>query len=276
MTTLVLGANGFIGSAVARELAFINPNGVLGLVRRAPADGGIPGVRYIEGDVTEASSTRRYMAGMNIVICCISYVGHDEARCQEVNDQAIRNVARAASDSGVNRLFYVSTASVYGTGPFTDMPVDGAPLNPHSEASRTRVAAEKHIRQVGGVVVRPHLILGPGDRWVAPGLMDVCNRLGSLIDGGSALVSTIKVDELARRVTELATMDSFGHDRVLHVNDPDPSRVVDVVRAISTQTNWSVPLGSISRECALERARRVGIDRRRVDMVSLDHWFRNT
>jgi nucleoside-diphosphate-sugar epimerase len=275
VTTLVLGAAGFIGSAVARRLALLDHNRVIGLVHAEPAEGRIDGVRYVTGDVSDPSSLYRAMSQADTVICCVSYVGGDPERCTQVNDKGIENVARAATEIGTARLVYISTASVYGTGPFRNLAVDGAPLNPHSPASRSRVAGEQHVRDAGGLVVRPHLIYGPGDRWFIPGLTAIVNKLGAVIDEGSALLSTIQVDRLALGIAELAGGSEFVHGANTHLNDPQPVPVIDILVRENGRTGWPLPTRSIGREHALARARGLGIHRRQLDLISLDHWFAN-
>ncbi|OZD03457.1 oxidoreductase [Rhodococcus sp. 06-235-1A] len=276
MTTLVLGASGFIGSAVARQLASSDHNRAIGFVRSNPANGGIDGVRYVVGDASDLSTLYRAMSDVDTVICCVSYVGDDGQRCTEVNDRGIRNVASVASDIGVDRLIHVSTASVYGTGPFRDLPVDGAPLKPHSLASCSRVAGERHIRGAGGLVIRPHLVYGPGDRWFMPGLTSIVGKLGALIDEGSALLSTIHVDRLAYEIVALAqTPEVASPGTVMHLNEPEPTSVHDLLTREHRQTGWPVPGRSLDRSTAVARAQQLGISRRHIDMISLDHWFRN-
>lgn len=276
MNTLVLGASGFIGSAVTRRLASDGCNRVYGLVRTPSKCGQVRSVHYVAGDVTDYTTLLRAMDGTETVICCTSFVGSDELRCRTVNDLGTRNVANAASTVGVKRVIYVSTASVYGTGPFRDLPVDGAPLRPYSPASRSRVFGEQHIRGVGGLVIRPHLIHGPGDRWFMPSLTSVIDRLGGLIDEGSALLSTISVDRLAAGIADLAQHGEFRHSTTVHINDPNPSSVIDLLQREHDRTGWPVPNVSISRADALERAKSVGINPHHVDMISIDHWFRNS
>jgi nucleoside-diphosphate-sugar epimerase len=215
------------------------------------------------------------MSEADTVICCVSYVGRDAQRCTQVNDRGIENVARAANDVNVNRLIYVSTASVYGTGPFRNMPVDDAPLNPQSPASLSRADGEQHVRDAGGLVVRPHLIYGPGDRWFIPGLISIVDSLGAAIDKGSALLSTIHVDRLARGIAELAEGLGFMRGANVHLNDPEPLSVIDILTREHARTGWPIPATSMDRTAALTRAEALSIDRRHIDMISLDHWFRN-
>ena len=163
---------------------------------------------------------------------------------------------------------------MYGTGPFRDLPVDGAPLNPYSPASRTRVISEEHIRSAGGKVVRPHLVYGPGDRWFGPELTSIIDKLGATIEDGAALLSTIHVDRLAAGVVALVKGDDFVDGSVEHLNDPEPESLKNILAREYARTGRQAPTLSIDRPTALDRARSFGISRRHIDMISLDHWFR--
>jgi len=228
------------------------------------------------GDVFDPASLHRAVSEADTVICCVSYVGTDELCSRRINDNGIQNVADTAAGLGIQRIIYVSTASVYGTGPFRDLPVDGAPVNPQSHASRSRAAGEQHIRDVGGLVIRPHLIHGPGDRWFIPGLLSIIRRLGAVIEDGSALLSTIHVQDLAQAIATLAAPAHFPVRGNIHLNGSEATSVLDILAREHDRTGWSMPSTSISRESALLRAEALGIDRRHIDMISLDHWFRNT
>jgi nucleoside-diphosphate-sugar epimerase len=144
-----------------------------------------------------------------------------------------------------------------------------------SAASRSRAVGEQHIRDAAGLVVRPHLIYGPGDRWFVPGLLSIVGSLAAVIDDGSALLSTIHVDGLARGIAQLAHEPDFLRGGTVHLNDSEPVPVIDILAREHDRTGWTVPATSIDRATALGRAEALGIERRYIDMISLDHWFRN-
>ncbi|WP_256895341.1 NAD-dependent epimerase/dehydratase family protein [Rhodococcus sp. 1163] len=82
------------------------------------------------GEINDIGSLRAAMSQPSTVISCVSYVGNDQQQRFRVNEQGMRTVTSIASEVGVERLLYVSTAAVYGAGPFRDLPVDGAPICP--------------------------------------------------------------------------------------------------------------------------------------------------
>lgn len=277
MTTLVLGATGFIGSAVMNQLVSRDGNAAIGFVRTDSAAKQLShnGIAAAIGDINESASLRVAMSQASTVICCVSYVGDDEQQCVHVNEHGIRNVASIAATVGVERLLYVSTAAVYGPGPFRDLPVNGAPLKPLSPASRTRALAEEFVRDAGGLVVRPHLVYGPGDRWFLPTLTRIVSRLDSIIDNGSAILSVVDVNLLARSIYKLSTEQQFRYGSTLHVNEPVPRAVIDLLEHHARETNWTLPQSSIPRADAVKAAAQLGLDMHKIDMISLDHWFRS-
>ncbi|OXM21603.1 oxidoreductase [Rhodococcus erythropolis] len=277
MTTLVLGATGFIGSAVMNQLVSRDGNAAIGFVRTDSAAKQLShnGIAAAIGDINESASLRVAMSQASTVICCVSYVGDDEQQCVHVNEHGIRNVASIAAAVGVERLLYVSTAAVYGPGPFRDLPVNGAPLKPLSPASRTRALAEEFVRDAGGLVVRPHLVYGPGDRWFLPTLTRIVSRLDSIIDNGSAILSVVDVNLLARSIYKLSTEQQFRYGSTLHVNEPVPRAVIDLLEHHARETNWTLPQSSIPRADAVKAAAQLGLDMHKIDMISLDHWFRS-
>lgn len=95
MTTLVLGATGFIGSAVMNQLVSRDGNAAIGFVRTDSAAKQLSrnGIAATIGDINESASLRVAMSQASTVICCVSYVGDDEQQCVHVNEHGIRNVA---------------------------------------------------------------------------------------------------------------------------------------------------------------------------------------
>ncbi|MDJ0362293.1 NAD-dependent epimerase/dehydratase family protein [Rhodococcus sp. H29-C3] len=273
----MLGANGFIGSAVMKRMASQLDSAAIGLVRTDSAARELndKGMNTAIGDINDIASLQDAMSEASTVISCISYVGDDEQRCFQVNQQGMRNVASIASKVGVQRLLYVSTAAVYGPGPFRDLPVDSAPIRPQSVASRTRAVAEQCVRDSGGLVIRPHLVYGVGDRWFLPTLTEIVTRLGAVIDGGKALQSVVDVSLFARSICRLSMEQQFRYGTILHVNEPAPMKVIDILRRHSQETSWNLPRNSITRVDALKRATDLGLTVRHIDMISMDHWFRS-
>ncbi|MDJ0363266.1 NAD(P)-dependent oxidoreductase [Rhodococcus sp. H29-C3] len=264
MTTLVVGASGFIWSAVMRQLAAGDHGHVIGFVRTASAARELEDAGMIAaiGEINDIGSLRAAKSQASTVISCVSYVENDQQQCFRVNQQGMRNVTSIASEVSVERLLYVSTAAVYGSGPFRDLPVDGAPIRPQSVASRTRAVAEQCVRDLGGLVNRPHLVYEVGDRWFLPTLTEIVTRLGAVIDDGKALQLIVGVDDLASSLRHLSVEQRFRYGTTLHVNEPELVKVIDVLTHHAQEANWSLPRTSIARVDALKGSQGAGTQHR--------------
>ena len=125
--TLITGATGFVGSAVARSFA-ARGHALRLLVRRGSDRSNIAGLEaeLVEGDLTDPASLARAVAGCR-------YMAHvaadyriwvpDQASMLAANVAGTRALMRAALQAGVERIVYCSSVAALGlTG--TTLPAD--------------------------------------------------------------------------------------------------------------------------------------------------------
>lgn len=178
MTTRVLitGATGFIGShvvAAARTVPGLRPR--LMTHRTAlPSSAVPPGAETVYGDLADPVTLRGSCEGVDAVIHCASWLGGDEPTARSVNAQGTRALTEEAARCGVTRIVYLSTASVYGRGPFTGLRPGQAEPAPASATSLTRAAAEQHILAAGASWCARTSCTGPGTAGPCPG-WSVCS-----------------------------------------------------------------------------------------------------
>ncbi|MEG3635397.1 NAD-dependent epimerase/dehydratase family protein [Micromonospora palythoicola] len=274
LRVLLTGSTGFVGSSILALLQRRGTADVRVLLRPGTATSYPTTATVVRGDLANPASVAGVCAGIDVVIHAASYVGPDMRRCEAVNDLGTAALTRAATESGVRRLIYVSTAAVYGSGPHRG-PVEGTLTEaPSSPTSTSRLAAERWIRSAGGLVLRPNLIYGAGDRWVLPGLAALLKAPG-LIENGEALTSMIGVRDLARITVALALDRPDGASAsVFHANHPQPIRLRDALAAIATRWGVTPPQGGLSRAQAL--ALLPHLPPRLVELAAVDHWYDST
>ena len=269
---LLTGSTGFIGSAIHRRLA-ARPGVRLRLLRRGRVGGSPGGSEVFSGDLADPGTLTAACEGVDVLVHAASYVGSDAVLCGRVNRAGTARLMDEASRSGVSAIIYVSTASVYGDGPHAGIAEDVVPLCPRSPVSASRAAAEALVRAAGGTVLRPHLVYGPGDRWVVPALARLLRLLPSWIEDGVARMSMIQVDELARLVDALARRPlPTGAGAVFHANHPAPVRICDAGGALRQRLGISLPSGTMTYRRALADPP-PGVRRRHITMIGADHWY---
>ncbi|MEU1625777.1 NAD-dependent epimerase/dehydratase family protein [Streptomyces sp. NPDC020096] len=275
-TIMITGATGFIGSRVVQHAARLLPDRGLRLMthRKALLAPASPLVETVPGDLADPRSLRGVCSGVDVLVHCASQIGGPAEICQAVNALGSEALTAEARRAGVRRIVYVSTAAVYGRGPFRgDRPEDLA-VAPASATSRSRAAAEEAVLAADGIVLRPHMVYGAGDRWVAPGLRGLMAALGSTVDGWRSQLSLIDVDDLAQAVlaTALAPREDLTAS-VYHANHPRPVPVKELLRALSDVYGLPWPTTDRRYEDARAHLLAQGRTTHDLDMVAVDHWF---
>ncbi len=208
---LVTGASGFVGSAVAKILTEAG-FAVRAMVRPTSPRGHLNGVpvEFAEGDLRDADSVRRAMAGVRHVFHVAADYrlwARDPREITEVNVAGTRTIMTEALRAGVERIVYTSSVATLALNP------DGQPVDetlPLTEAAaigaykRSKVVAERLVEamiengKLPAIIVNPSTPIGPRDVRPTPtGRIIVeaaSGRVPGFVDTGLNLVH---VDDVA-------------------------------------------------------------------------------
>ncbi|GAA4800633.1 NAD(P)-dependent oxidoreductase [Streptomyces ziwulingensis] len=277
---LITGGTGFVGTRVAALLASdgprTDPPELRLLAHRARPEPLVAArVEVRAGSLTDPVSLRGVCDGVDTVLHLASQVGGDAGLCRAVNDAGTAALLAEAERAGVRRIVQLSTTAVYRDGRHLRAREGELPLGPTSATSVSRLAGERRVLAAGGLVVRPHLVYGPGDVWVVPALAEFLTELPHWVDGGRALMSVIGVDDLARVLAALALRASVPRGEVLHASRPDPVRARELITATAGALNLPLPAGEVTY--AQAGAWRSTLDapcwQRRLSLLARDHWY---
>jgi dihydroflavonol-4-reductase len=197
---LVTGATGLIGKAVAREL-IARGHAVRALLRPASDPSPLAGlaVEVARGDVLDAASVRAALAGQDALVhvAGIPRVGADPGQIHDVNVRGTALVLAAAREAGVGRVVHTSSISAAGGTRRPVVPDESAPGNaaslgiPYfvSKLEGERLALAEAARGLPVVVLRPGVVLGPGDTHRSSAGLVVAiakRRLPAVLAGGTS------------------------------------------------------------------------------------------
>lgn len=173
--TLVTGATGFIGAAVARALTRRGHS--LRLMHRPASDlanlAALPGERVI-GDLTDPASLARAVAGCRYVFHVAAdyrLFVPDPASMRRINIDGSIALLRAAQTARVERVVYTSSVAALGLtadGSPADEATPNAPGDHVGSYKKSKYEAELAVRLLAAdgldvVIVNPSAPVGPGD-----------------------------------------------------------------------------------------------------------------
>lgn len=211
MTTLITGATGFLGSAVARQLLAAG-HSVRALVRRNSDRRNLHGldVELVEGDLTDAVSLEHAVRGCTALFHVAADYRlwiPDPDVAYRVNVDGSRTLMQAAMAAGVERIVYTSSVATLGLNK------DGSPANEDTPVSiedmighykRSKYLAEEAVmalvreRGLPAVVVNPSAPVGPRDIKPTPTgrmIRDAASgRMPAFVDTG---LNVVHVDDVA-------------------------------------------------------------------------------
>ena len=242
-TTLVTGANGFLGAAVVRAL-LAEKRTVRALVRAGSDRRNLAGlaVEVVVGDITEPDSLRAAVRGCTAVFHVAAdyrlWVAEPGAMYR-TNVAGSVNVLEAAAAAGVERMVYTSSVAVLGLNADRSPADEATPVTIDAMIGvykRSKFLAEEAVRRRAAelafpvVVVNPSTPIGPGDVKPTPTgriILDAAaGRMPAFVDTGLNLVH---VDDVARGHLAALALGKPGERYILGGEDMTLQRILQRV-----------------------------------------------
>ena len=199
----MIGGSGFVGSAIADQLAAAGKQ-VLVLTRSRPKAMPLtvlPTIEIAVADVHDAAALARAFEGMDAVVNLCGIL-HETPRqsFEACHVELPRKVAEAARARGVRHLLHMSALGASPEGP--------------SEYLRSKGRGEAALREAAGTlpftIFRPSIVFGEGDRFL--NLFALLSRMPVLpLAGAEARFQPVWVEDVARCfVAALGDPGTFG------------------------------------------------------------------
>jgi nucleoside-diphosphate-sugar epimerase len=247
MRIAVTGASGFVGGRLARALA-ARGHAVIAYGRRTEAALRRPLSDYRRWDLRGALDAP---PEVDAVVHCAALVGDwgEQREYAEVNVGGTRRVL--AAFPAARRVVLLSTSSVYSSGAPHVCVTESDPVGECRTAyGRTKAESERVIVQArpDAVILRPHIVYGPGDATLVPRLLQTirCGRL--LVPGsGENLVSVTHVDNLVHAVERALALGVSGP---FNVSDAAPAPMSYLLAALLVRMGNPARLTFVPRAAA--------------------------
>jgi len=235
----VTGASGLLGGAVAAAVR--DAGHEVTTFQRSPS--GVTGVVDALGTVTDRAAVEAAVAGQDAVVhlaAKVSLTG-DAAEFERVNVGGSATLVDAMRAAGVPRLVFVSSPSVAHAGASIvgDDALPADPEHARGDYARTKALAERATlaadsAELRVVVVRPHLVWGPGDTQLVERIVAraAAGRL-PLLDHGAALIDSLYVDNAATGIAAALERVDVVHGNAYVLTNGEPRPVADLMAGIA-------------------------------------------
>lgn len=267
MKALVTGGAGFIGSSLAAELiergaeVRVLDNLLTGFGKNVPEK-----ADFLEGDIRDPATVRKACAGVEVVfhqaaLRSVPKSVDDPFLSQQCNIAGTLNVLAAAEESGVRRVVYASSSSVYG-GSETQINREDAVPNPRSPYAVSKLAGEyycrvwTHLKSLSTVSLRYFNVFGPGQhpesKYAAafPGLISalLAGKAPEIHWDGEQSRDFTYVDDVVSSNILAAEADDRVDGAVINIGSGRPITVNEVLKSISDAIGvWIDPVSTPKR-----------------------------
>lgn len=254
MNFLITGAAGFLGSALANQLAR-EGHQVRGLDDLSTGDPQAlsPDVHFTRGDVSDRPKLWTLLQEVDVVYHLAARVSVPESVLYP-RDYNLVNVGgtvalmEAMRDVGVRRVVLASSGAVYGD--LGEQPLsEGATPNPRSPYAVSKLAAEYYVRTIGGlwgietVGLRIFNAYGPGQHLpashppVVPYFLRQALRSGTMVVHGDGAQTRdyIYVDDVVSAMVAASTAPNVN-GLVINVGSGTELSVRDLVKSVLNVT----------------------------------------
>jgi NADH dehydrogenase len=222
MNVLVLGGNGFIGSAIVDALYKLNINVLIGTRKRAPGSR----IRTVHmQNMTNANDWPVILKNVDIVVNTVGILRERKNETYEqVHQIGVKTLADACQKLGV-KLIHIS--------------VIGLKQEAKSRFLTTKLAGENAILTSGAdaVIVRPSLLDGEGG-YGAKWFRRVSTWPIQLIMQSEGLIAPLQVKDLGEAVATLCQMNFKDMPRVVELGGSDTLTIPQYLKKLRKKTNF--------------------------------------
>jgi len=297
MKIFLTGGSGFIGSRLAplavhagHEVTVVTP--INTPTEKARCDALTKaGINVVIAPLEDSAVIARELQGKDAVIH-LAAAQHEaeqpESYFQRINVDGTRSLLEAAAKAGVRRFVHGSTIGVYGSAADGSLDED-SPLAPDNPYGRTKMAAEKVVREFGSplewIIIRSSETYGPGDMRLLKLFKGVKKGRFPIIGGGQNLHQVIYVDDLSRGLLAACT-EALANKQTVVLAGAQKITTNDMVAAVSAAIGttrkapqvpmWPFMLAAMVFEATFSPlGLKPPLHRRRLDFFKKSFFFSN-
>ena len=255
---LVTGATGFLGRAVYDRLQVEGDWSVTVTGRNRERSVGLE--RFQPADLATDPDLFSLVKNKTAIVHCAALTSPwGPAVWFDLNNvEATRRLLQISISTGVRRFIYISTPSIYAE--YADresITEDDAPAaRPLNHYVRSKLAAERMVmsrsREIEVMILRPHALIGPGDRTLLPRLLRAARRgVLPVIGNGTNRADLTCVESAAAGCVLALNAEPLCSGQDFNLTNNEPGPLWELVRRFLNDAGLPAPRFKIPIEVAL-------------------------
>ena len=241
MNILLTGSTGFLGFRTLERLVkldYVDKIIATGRTLKKSREISHPKVKYILGDLSNKVFVDTLIKDIDIVIntASLSSPWGTEASFYSANIQTQKNIISSSERTGVKRIIYISSPSIYYNGEDRNMVQENAPLptkfiNHYSKSKREAELLLENSK-LDYITIRPRALIGRGDTIIMPRLIKAHSdgRL-KIIGDGENKVDLTSVENVVESIALSIMAPNNALNNAYNITDGNP---VKLWRSINT------------------------------------------
>ncbi len=259
----ITGATGFLGFRTAKALSALGHDVTalgrsVSLGRQLEAEN----IRFVRCELSDLNRLKQTFRGHDCVVHCAALTrpgaSPDDYRISNVI--GTQNVMQAMAGSSVRRWIHLSSARLYGggldrLGVNESAPLAPAHLDPYLESKRRNEIDIDNFVLVPAIILRPHLIFGPGDRRILPFVARFArwNR-APRFDLGESMIDPVYVDNVVDAIAAAIESADETLGRAYNISNGTPVENYTFISTLAEISGGFVRPFDLRRERALRIA----------------------
>ena len=244
----IVGASGFLGAALTERLYFTGRYSFTPIIHsfgRAWRLARFP-IEIRRANILDYEETRKAIAGHNVVVNCTR-------GGEAVLKNGLRNITRAARETGAQKFIHISSLAIYGADP----PPQTATEQPNPDPGDGDYGMHKlwqdewvlneHRSGLRSLILCPSVISGPYSSFVFRAAETLIAQELMMVDDGVHPCNLIHVDNLVEAILSAAGAEA-GFGERYHINEIEPVTWKEFFNDLQDILGIHFKIPSISRE----------------------------
>lgn len=231
---LVTGATGFLGKFILKELTENNYE-IVAFGRNETIGKALESknIKFVKGNLYNLNDVKNAMENCDMVVHAgsLTTVWGKWKDFYDANVLGTKNILDACIEENIKKLVYISSGSVYAGNEDKVSITEEYKFNKNNDLNfyiKSKIMAEnlinseKYKDKIYTNIIRPHGIIGKGDKCIVPRILEVNKKIGMpFFEKGNVLIDLVSAENVAFAIRLCLEKDNLNNE-IFNITNGQP------------------------------------------------------